>query len=487
MGAIKERAHILLVTFPAQGHVKPAIRLARRLASDNRLRVSFATNEAIGKQLHDAGTTTTSGTDAHVEFLTFFDGLAVDEDRRDLDWFMAHLNRAGPNGLAALISDLEARGRRVHCVVSNPFVPWVVDVAEGFSIPCALLWVQSCAIYALYYRSVYRLSEFPTPEKPDIDISLPGLPVLQASELPSFLLPSAAHRCLADVILSHIKKIKKVKWVLGNSFYALETEAIQLMEELAPIRPIGPLVPSELLGQSTDTEVRGDLWKPAHDCLDWLSTQPQGSVIYVAFGSVVTLSTKQIEELAWGLSSSGRPFLWAAKPVDSTSEFQLPDGFLKVIVGRGKLVKWCPQVEVLTHPSVACFVTHCGWNSTLETIAAGTPVIALPHWGDQVTNAKFLVDIYGVGVRLKRGSEGFVRREEVCRCMDEIMEGPSALRIRDNAIKLKEAARDAWETGGSSDKNLKAFVEEVISLGRQEEVIEARLPSLNLKDHALTE
>ncbi|KAL4194652.1 hypothetical protein AMTRI_Chr05g69580 [Amborella trichopoda] len=474
MSAIEVNIHILLVTFPAQGHVKPAIRFARRLTASNAsLLVSLATNEAIGQQMRDSGA---AGSDEHISFETFSDGLSVDSNQHDIDKFMAQLNRAGPEGLATLINDLQVRGRQVHCIVSNPFVPWVVDVAEGFGIPCAMLWVQSCAVYAVYYQSLCRLDEFPTPERLNIDVSLPGLPVLKTNELPSFLVPFAPYQCLADAILGHIKKIKKVKWVLANSFHALETEAIQSVSELTPIMTIGPLVPLGLLRRSTASEMRGDLWKSEDDCLDWLNTQPKESVIYVSFGSIVSLSPTQIEELAWGLASSGRPFLWVAKPVDSTSEFLLPTGFLDATAGRGKIVKWCPQVEVLTHPSVSCFVTHCGWNSTLETIAAGTPILAFAHWGDQVTNAKFLVDVYSVGVRLERDAEGVVRREEVCRCIEEIREGSRAAKIRENAMKLKEAAREALEEGGSSDKNLRVFVEDLISLASEEEAIRLLLP-----------
>ncbi|KAL4200909.1 hypothetical protein AMTRI_Chr02g213470 [Amborella trichopoda] len=470
MVGIEEKVHVLVVTFPAQGHVKLAIRLARCLAASNTsLLVSLAAIEAIAQQMHDAGGITTSGSDGHISFETFSDGHGIDDDRNDA--FMAQLSTAGPGGLLALIDDLRASGRPVHCLVSNPFVPWVVDVAERFSIPCAMLWVQSCSVYALYYRSFYRLGEFPTPERPDIDVSLPGLPVLKRSEIPSFLVPfePTLYQCLGDVIFDHIRKLKKVRWVLGNSFHALETEAIQSMLDLTPIIPVGPLVPMELLGKSTTAEARGDLWKPEDDCLDWLSHQPHKSVIY------------QIEELAWGLAGSGRPFLWVAKPFDSTSEFRLPDEFLDAIAGRGKVVKWCPQVEVLTHPSIACFVTHCGWNSTLETIAAGTPVLALAHWGDQVTNEKFLVDVYSVGIRLERDSEGVVRREEVSRCIEEITEGPRASTIQEKAMKLKDAAREALEVEGSSDKNLRAFVEEVMAMdmARGEEAIRACSPTLN--------
>ncbi|CAN0846231.1 Putative UDP-glucose glucosyltransferase [Linum grandiflorum] len=155
----------------------------------------------------------------------------------------------------------------------------------------------------------------------------------------------------------------------------------------------------------------------------------------------------QREEFAYGLINSGLPFLWVVRPMEE----------------KGKLVRWAPQEEVLRHPSVACFVTHCGWNSTMEAISAGKPVVTFPQWGDQVTDAKFLVDVFEVGVRMGRGAETtkLVKRDEVERCVVEATVGEKAEVLKRNAARWKKEAEGAVAETGSSTRSVMEFVEEV--------------------------
>ncbi|KAJ8638411.1 hypothetical protein MRB53_012678 [Persea americana] len=141
------------------------------------------------------------------------------------------------------------------------------------------------------------------------------------------------------------------------------------------------------------------MWR-AFECLEWLDSHPASSVVYLSFGSVVVLESDQMGEIAWGIQNSGRSFMWVGKSGDNEIEMRrLPKGFLEKTTWRGMVVKWCPQERVLSHPSVACFLTHCGWNSSRESLCCGVPVISFPQWGDQVTNAKFLEEVRGVGFR----------------------------------------------------------------------------------------
>ncbi|KAF8394638.1 hypothetical protein HHK36_020852 [Tetracentron sinense] len=136
---------------------------------------------------------------------------------------------------------------------------------------------------------------------------------------------------------------------------------------------------------------------------------------------------------------------------------------MKEAEGKGVVVQWCPQEKVLAHPSIACFVTHCGWNSSLESLSSGVPIVTLPQLGDQVTNAKFLGDVYGVGVRMGWGNrEGkLVSREDVERCLLEATRGPKVEEMKRNALKLKKAVEEVVAEGGSSRRNIQAFVHEI--------------------------
>ena len=139
---------------------------------------------------------------------------------------------------------------------------------------------------------------------------------------------------------------------------------------------------------------------------------------------------------------------------------------------NGRVVEYSPQEQVLRHSAVSCFMTHCGWNSTMEALTSGVPVLAFPQWGDQVTDAKFLVDVFGVGVRMSRGeAEGrVVPREEVEECLRVATVGPRAEELRRNSAKWKEKAEKVYRVGGSSDRNLQEFVEEIKR--RSAEVVE---------------
>ncbi|XP_020101096.1 cinnamate beta-D-glucosyltransferase-like [Ananas comosus] len=418
--------HVLLIAFPGQGHVNPVLRLARRLAAKGLL-VTFTSTSDIGARLLSSSSDVSPLPNFRFDFLSDQPSgpLAA------LDDLMRHLASAGPPSLAAL---LRRQTVPVTCVVGSPFLPWALDVAEGLGIPAAVLWVQSCAVFSAYYHYHHRLAAFPLSDS-DPPVSLPGLPPLSAADVPSFLHPSNPYKLLADTILASFGNLGKARWLLANSFNELEHDAIAAFSSLRPLTPVGPL---------TDP-FRGDLLTPADDCMSWLDAQERQSVAYVSVGSVVVLTADEMAEMAWGLRDSGRPFLWVVR---QESRGLLPEDFLEGLtttegdVGRrGFVVGWSPQDRVLSHPAVGCFLTHCGWNSTLEALSAGLPVIAFPQWGDQVTNAKFLVDVYGVGVRR-----------------------PEAEGMRARAAKWKEAAAAAVAEGGSSDRNIQNFADELRSI-----------------------
>ena len=160
-------------------------------------------------------------------------------------------------------------------------------------------------------------------------------------------------------------------------------------------------------------------------------------------------------ELALGLKRSNRYFLWVVR---ETEQNKLPSNFIEETSEKGLVVSWCPQLDVLAHKAMGCFMTHCGWNSTLEALSLGVPMIAMPHWTDQPTNAKFVADVWQVGIRVSKDEKGIIRKEEIERCIREIMEGEKSAEIKQNSEKWKKLAKDAVDEGGSSDKNIDEFV-----------------------------
>lgn len=236
------------------------------------------------------------------------------------------------------------------------------------------------------------------------------------------------------------------------------------MAKIYPIRAIGPTVPSTY----TDKRLKGNynyglsLFKPTIESwMKWLNEKEDRSVIYVSFGSLSGLSEKQMEEVAYGLLDSKCNFVWVVRDEEQR---KLPQEVTPRLMQKGLIVNWCVQLEVLSHRAVGCFLTHCGWNSTLEAIILGVPMVAMPEWGDQTTNAKMIVDVWKIGVRAKVGGNGIVAREEVAARVNEVLHGEGSEAIRRNALKWKDLAVDAVSEGGSSDMNIAEFAKEVMSI-----------------------
>lgn len=230
------------------------------------------------------------------------------------------------------------------------------------------------------------------------------------------------------------------------------------MSKSLRVKAIGPTIPSFYLDKrlKDDKEYDLNIFNPTTDvCTDWLSQRPPRSVIYVSFGSLSVLTTEQTEELAWALRTHDSHFLWVVR---SLEEAKLPPEFSEETSSRGLLVPWCHQLEVLAHEAVGCFITHCGWNSTLEALSLGVPIVAMPQWTDQSTNAKFVKDVWGTGVRARGDENGLVRRDEIIGCVNNVMKGDDGKIISLNSTRWRRLAREVVDEGGSSDKNIEEFV-----------------------------
>ncbi|KAJ3702797.1 hypothetical protein LUZ61_006502 [Rhynchospora tenuis] len=207
------------------------------------------------------------------------------------------------------------------------------------------------------------------------------------------------------------------------------------------------------------TNPRGHFCSVDPSCMSWLDQQPVNSVIYVAFGSIETLGRNQLEEIAFGLDSSQMPFLWVIRTDETMIEHHdFLKQFQESIRGRGwgKLVNWCNQERVLAHPSIACFVSHCGWNSTMDGVKNGVPFLCLPLNSDQFAVRSYLCDEVKIGLSLVRNENGVVTREEIRSKLVELLQSEE---IKERAERMKELAQRSISPRGSSFQNLHNLVE----------------------------
>lgn len=221
------------------------------------------------------------------------------------------------------------------------------------------------------------------------------------------------------------------------------------------LKTIGPTIPSMYVDKrlENDRTYGLSMFQPETDvCMKWLNEWSDASVVYVSFGSMAEVKEEQMEELALGLKASNYHYLWVVRALE---EAKLPRNFA---AEKGLVVTWCPQLDVLSHDAIGCFMTHCGWNSTLEALSLGVAMVAIPVWTDQSTNAKYVSDVWGIGLRAQPDNKGIVRQGEVERCVREVMEGENGKKIKRNATKWKGIIRKASDADGSSDRNINEFI-----------------------------
>ncbi|XP_031249184.1 UDP-glycosyltransferase 83A1-like [Pistacia vera] len=258
-----------------------------------------------------------------------------------------------------------------------------------------------------------------------------------------------AQKILFDYTNKNREAVKVADTFIGNSTYDFEPEAFNLVPNMLPI---GPLLASNRQGNST-----GYFWQEDSACLEWLDQQEPNSVIYVAFGSFTVIDKIQFQELALGLELTNKPFLWVVRPdiTDGANE-AFPDGFEERVANRGKMVGWAPQQKVLSHPSIACFFSHCGWNSTMEGLSNGLPFLCWPYFADQFIDESYICDVWKVGLRFKRDASGIITREEIKSKIDQVVGDE---KFKGRALALKETAIETVKEGGQSNKCFNKFIE----------------------------
>ncbi|CAI0539864.1 unnamed protein product [Linum tenue] len=249
--------------------------------------------------------------------------------------------------------------------------------------------------------------------------------------------------------------MRSADWLLCNSAHDIEPGSFGSIQTLLPIGPLESIPSSFGSLEGEEDQV----------LLNWLDQHPPDSVIYVAFGSTTRFDPAQLEELALGLELTNRPFCWVVRSDHITPE-------IKPVLDRvggpgkkqGKIVSWAPQEKVLGHPSVGCFVSHCGWNSTMEGLANGVPFLCWPYFADQFLNASYVCDVWKVGLRLEREDGNgmmVVTKEEIRKKVDRLV---GSVELKERSSEIKRMVRDSVGERGSSTQNLMKFAEWVRGL-----------------------
>lgn len=428
------RSHVVFIAFPVLSHINPMLHFAKRLVSKG-VDVTLAAPHSIIKSIeaHEYTMKTESFSDG-------WDGGF--KTAPDVEAYVERFGCVGLKNITKLIQMIIQNSHSpVKCLIYSSLFPSVLNVAKHFGFVGAAFFVTPCSANAIHYQVHQGHLSIPV-EGPTV--SLQGLPLLETRDLPTTVTNKDSIKFL-QFCLNQFSSIDQADWLFFNSLDVLEGEVVQWLSNQWPEKVL-------TVGSCVPTSNHPNASEPVHPCIEWLNTKEAGSVVYVSFGSVFGPDEEQSQELAWGLKRSNKYFLWV---LGAAAEETLPVELKEEISEKGFVVQWCPQLEVLAHKAVGCFVTHGGWNSALEAISLGVPMVVMPVAIDHTTVAKFTEDVWKVGVRVKRDEKGVARREETENCINHVMLGGE---IKRNAAKLKVLVNKALSEGGSSDRNTDKFL-----------------------------
>nr|AFJ53022.1 UDP-glycosyltransferase 1 [Linum usitatissimum] len=466
--AVTTVPHILIFPFPAQGHLIPILDFTHYLALRRQLQITilvtpknlpllqpllsrhpsiqpltlpFPDSPGIPPGVENTKDLPPSSTkSAHVSFMNALSGLRSPL----LNWF-----QTTPSPPSVIISDM--------------FLGWTHHLASDLGIPRIVFSPSAAFALSVIYHLWRNMPQLP--ENPSESITFPDLPnspnwiKSQLSPIYRSYVPGDPQSELVkDGFLADIDS-----WGIAfNSFAGLESKYLEYLKiELGHDRvwAVGPLLspPSESVAS------RGGTSSVSVPHLEaWLDTCPDDKVVYVCFGSEAVLTEDQSNKLASGLEKSGVQFVWRVKDVEGGRP-SIPEGFEDRVAGRGVVIRgWAPQVMILSHRAVGAFLTHCGWNSVLEGIVAGVPMLAWPMGADQFIDATLLVEELKMAVRVCEGKESVPDSEVVASKLSELMEEDRE--ERKLAKELSLAAKEAVSEGGSSVKDMESLVEQLVQL-----------------------
>lgn len=306
--------------------------------------------------------------------------------------------------MVRLLSDAEEEP--IACLITDAIWSFTQAVSDPLKLPRIVLRTSSISSFLAFAAfPLLRDRGYLPVQESQLEAPVPELSPLKVKDLP--VIKTSENDDIDLLLENMIKSTRVSSGLIWNSFEDLEKFSLSKLEQDFPI-PIFPIGPFHKHTPASS----GSLLTQDRTSLSWLDKQRPKSVLYVSFGSIATLDETEFLEIAWGLANSQQPFLWVVRPglVCGSGWLELlPKGFMEEMGERGYIVKWAPQEEVLAHPSIGAFWTHNGWNSTLESICEGVPMICFPCFGDQMVNARYVSDVWRVGVRLENG----IKRQEI--------------------------------------------------------------------------
>nr|ABR17572.1 unknown [Picea sitchensis] len=484
----ESKPHVVAVPFMGQGHLIPFMELAKLLASQG-LTVSYITTPGNAKRLEPQF----QGSNLDIRLVTLpmpsVEGLPPGVESSDnvpYNFFEKLVDSshklAGPfeEWLEQQMSakEIPHYPPAISCIIGDMTTGWIHRSGDKFGIPIVVFYTAGAFAWSVMH-SVFNYMPQKSVEGDDELFDVPELSFdlkMRKSDLtPAQRDPDSFPRWA--FVTESINQSMEGRGILINTFYELDSSGIHQIRSLTrkPVWSIGPILsPAAFDDTVIDRRFINSRGKAAdideEECLRWLYSRPPQSVVFVCLGSQFILNDKQICALATGLEGSGQAFVWAitrpqTEPKPTATEVGLPKGFEERTRDRGLIIwGWAPQLLILSHPSIGAFLSHCGWNSTLESVSMGIPMITWPMIADQPYNSKLLEERLGVAIRICAGVNSVPNEEEVRRAVTMLLAEEEGKTMRRKAQELRKHAKIAVNKEGSSFTDLQDFVRDMQQL-----------------------
>ncbi|KAG2262686.1 hypothetical protein Bca4012_046902 [Brassica carinata] len=446
---------VILFPLPLQGCINPMLQLANILHSRG-----FSITV-----IHTRFNAPRASTHPLFTFLEIPDGLSEsqinDEPTSNVMSLLAQINVTAESPFRECLQKLLLQeSERVSCLIDDCGWLFTQSVAESLNLPRLVLSTFKATLLNAYpiLPRIRTKGYLPVSDSGAEDSVLEFPPLLKR-DLPRIF--GEFGEKLDPFLDTVVDTTMRSSGLIFMSCEELEKHSLTLSNEIfkVPVFAIGPF-------HSYFSASSSSLFRQDETCIHWLDNQEDRSVIYVSLGSVVNITESEFLEIAWGLSNSKQPFLWVVRPglvLGAQWIELLTEELVRSLEEKGKIVKWSPQQEVLAHRAVGGFLTHNGWNSTLESICEGVPMICLPGGWDQMLNARFVSDVWRVGIHL----EGKIERKEIEKAVRMLMVESEGEMIRERMNVLKDEVGRSVKSvkeGGSSFRSIEALANHILLL-----------------------
>lgn len=465
---MKQAAELIFVPVPGIGHLVSTLEFAKRLIDrDDRLFIKILSMKFPFTSTADAYTRSLTASQPRIQIID----LPQVDPPPSLDlsvsvenYIYLFIEENIPNVKKAVTdivsSNNNSGSSHVVALVLDFFCLSMIDVGTELNLPSYLFLTANLGFLGLMLCLPTRHNQIGTEfSESDPEFLIPGI----VNPVPSGVLPSAVFNKHGGytAYIKLAQRFRDTKGIMVNSFRELEPYALDSLSDgqIPPVYTVGPVL--DLKGPPNPA-----LDEAQHDnIMKWLDDQPPLSVVFLCFGSMGSFDETQVKEMALGLESSGHRFLWSLRShtPNALADDVLPEGFLDRIKGKGMICSgWAPQMEVLAHKAIGGFVSHCGWNSILESLWHGVPIVTWPIYAEQQLNAYRMVKELGLAVELRldyRNGSNLVLADEIERAVRRVVDDHE---VRKKVKEMGEMAREALMDGGSSFNSIGQLIEDMI-------------------------